>query len=171
MTPMAATNAIQIPMPRPSAGSTASGIEMMRIRTKISGERPEREHDQALRDRRGQLEARFTERDEREHGEPDEEHELAEDAGVPADHRELHADAGSGVPAHERRERKHETRDPRDALAGSPQAAGGRPGIAGRVRGAGPRRTGRYLDLEEVWCFHVAKYGDHAGRKLSEPVR
>ena len=82
-----------MPMPRPSAGSTASGIEMMRIRTKIAASAPRREHHQALRDRRRQLEARLAQDDDRDDGEPDEEDELAEDAGVPADHRELHADA------------------------------------------------------------------------------
>ena len=46
-----------MPMPRPSAGSTASGIEMMRIITKTVAEHTEAEHDEALRHRRRQLDA------------------------------------------------------------------------------------------------------------------
>ena len=54
-------------------------------------ERAERDREQALRQRRGRLDPELAE-DEHEHDrEADEEHELAEDAGVPAEHRDRDA--------------------------------------------------------------------------------
>ena len=64
----------------------------------------------------------FAQRDDREHREPDEEHELAEDPGVPADHGELDADPGAGVPVHERREREDQRGEPDDPVAGRPES-------------------------------------------------
>src|SRR5581483_3707269 len=99
--------------------------------------------------------------------EPDEEDELAEDAAVPADHGELHADAGSRVPVHERREREHERRDPRHPLARRPQTAGGGSPVSCRGRFSGRRR----IELEEVWGFYGGKYGEDFGRKPSDRSR
>ena len=152
-----------MPMPRPSAGRTASGIEMIRISTKTAASAPSARTTQALGNRRRQLEARLAQRDDRDHGEPDEEHELAENAAVPADHGQLDADARAGVPVHERREREDEPGHPGDAFAGRPQAAGRRPRVAGRR----VFRCGA-LEVEEVWRFHGRKYGQESGRRVFE---
>ena len=58
-----------MPIPRPSAGSMESGIEMTRIRTKIAASDAERQHDAGSPARRRKLEPRLAQRDEREHGE------------------------------------------------------------------------------------------------------
>src|SRR5438309_1659205 len=79
----------------------------------------------------------LAQRDGRERGEADEEDQLAEGAAVPADHGELDADAGAGVPAHERGERENEAGDPGDPLTRRPEPAGGGPDVAGGRGGAG----------------------------------
>ena len=113
-----------MPIPRPSAGRTESGIEITRIRTKIVASAPSASTTRLSGTVGGSSKPELAQRDDREHGEADEEDELAEDAGVPADHGELHADAGAGVPVHERGEREDEARDPGDALACRPEASG-----------------------------------------------
>ena len=150
-----------MPIPRPSAGSTASGIEMMRIRTKIAASAPSARTTRLSGTDGGSSNPDSRSATSARTASADEEDELAEDAGVPADHGELHADARAGVPAHERREREDEPGDPGDALAGGPEAAAARPGVA---RPGAVSRGGR-LEIEEVRGFHGAKYGQHSGRQ------
>ena len=79
-------------MPTPRlAKKKSSGTEMTRTRTKIVASAPSATVSEALRQRRGRLDPELAQ-DEHEHdGEADEEHELAEDAGVPAEHRDRDA--------------------------------------------------------------------------------
>src|SRR5262249_19730822 len=105
--------------------------------------------------------------------------ELAEDAGVPADHRDRRPFGGApGVPVHERREAEDEPGDPRHPVAGREDAL-----AATRQRLRARRRTGRSLrptralagvGLQEVGRFHRAKYGHvrklKAGQRKGELV-
>ena len=84
-----------MPIPRPSAGSTESGIEITRMSTKIVAIAPSASTSRLSGTVADSSKPDLTQRGEREHREPDEEHELAEHPGVPADHGQLHADARS----------------------------------------------------------------------------
>jgi hypothetical protein len=79
-----------------------------------------------IRNRRRQLDPQLAEDDEDDHGEPDQEHELADDARVPADHGDRGALLRAGVPPHERRENEHEPGEGGDALAHRPDPPGER---------------------------------------------
>ena len=114
-----------MPIPRPFAGSTASGIEITRISTNTAASAPSASTSRLSGIAGRQLEAQLAQRDDEQDGEADEEDELAEDAAVPADDGELDADARAGVPVHERRQCEHEPGDPGDQRAGAPQAATG----------------------------------------------
>ena len=87
--------------------------------------RAERDHDEAIRHRRGQLEAELAEDHEAEQHEPDEEDELAEGAGVPADDRDRRTFLPAlRVPVGERRDGEDERGDPGQPPAEGPEAAG-----------------------------------------------
>ena len=98
ITASAATRLIQIPIPR-CAKKKSSGIEITRTSTKIVAKRAERDRDEALGQRGRRLDPELAQHQHEHDGEADEEHELAEHAGVPAEHGDRHALALARVPA------------------------------------------------------------------------
>ena len=114
MTAIAAARLIQSPTPR-FAKKKSSGHRDHADEHEDGRERAERDGEEALRDRRRRLDAELAE-DEHEHDrEPDEEHELAQDAGVPAEHGDRHALAFARVPPGERGDGEHDPCDQRRA--------------------------------------------------------
>src|SRR5207302_4103803 len=121
-------------------------------------QRAEGNHDQALRDRRRELDPGLAEREERKNGQADEEDELAERARMPADHaeRERAARLRARVPVGERRDREHEARDQRQQLADRPEPS---PDARVELVPERPwRRRGRAR--EGLRRLHWTEYGD-----------
>ena len=116
ITPIAAASAIQMPTPRP-AKKKSSGTEMTRIRTKIVPSAPSATVSRLCGSGRGRLDPQLAQ-DEHDHdGEADEEDELPEDAGVPAEHRDRDAFAFAAVPAGEARDGEDEAGDDAEPVA------------------------------------------------------
>ena len=115
MTPIAAARLIQIPTPRP-AKKKSSGMETTRTSTKIVASEPS-----AIVTRLSGVE--LPQEHDEHRRQPDEEHELAERAGVPAEHRDRHALARARIPAGERRDGEDEPADERQAIAEAEEGA------------------------------------------------
>ena len=125
--------------------------------TRIVASDAEDDDHEALRNRRRQLDPELAQHDEHDHGEAEQEDELADHSGVPADDRDRRPLARARVPAHERREHQHETRECGDALAHRPDSAGQEqqrvaPGLAaeqgGRAGRARKAPRAQYLQSE-----------------------
>ena len=86
ITPIPATSAIQMPIPRPSFGTNSSGIEMIRIRMKIVRDRADHDDDEALRHGVRQIDAELVQHLEQHDRRTEDEDELPEHARVPAGH-------------------------------------------------------------------------------------
>ena len=116
------SKAIETVFGDPDADTTAGEEEVVRDgddadQDEDRPERAERHREQALRQGRGRLDPQLA-KDEHDHdGEADEEDELPEDAGVPAEHRDRDAFAFAAVPAGEARDGEDEAGDDAEPVA------------------------------------------------------
>ena len=85
MTPIAEARLIQNPTPRP-AKKKSSGTEITRIRTKIVASAPSATVSRLCGSVAGRFDPQLAQHEDEHDGEADEEHELPEHAGVPAEH-------------------------------------------------------------------------------------
>ena len=140
---MAATRLMKIPIPRPAVSKNVSGIEMSRMSTKIVASEPSAISTRLSGTVAGSSIPASRSASRISVGEPEEEDELAERAGVPAGDREREpVGLAARVPVGEGGDREHEPRDPGEPLA--PVAGHERPWRRARRRLLRHRRRRRH---------------------------
>ena len=143
MMPTAQRRLTQIPTPR-FAKKNVSGIEIRRTRTSTVAIEPSAIAIEALRHRGRHVDAHLAQHDEQDRGEPEEEHDLPDRPGVPADDRDGRALALARVPAGQRRDGEEEAEE-----EGQPSAEPGRRARPRRTRIAGASGVPRDPSGEE----------------------
>ena len=119
-------------MPRPRlAKKKSSGIEMMRTRTRIVAIDPIAIAIKALGHGSRHVDACLAQHDEQHGREPEDEDDLPDRAGVPADHGDRRAVPLARVPARQRRQREEQAEEERETAAESGDVTGtGKPAAA-----------------------------------------
>ena len=152
-----------MPIPRPSAGSTASGIEMIRISTKTAASAPSASTSRLSGTDGGSSNPVSRSATITTTASPTKNTSLPRtplcqpitDSFTPTPdpaYQSMNEDSARIEPG-----------DPRDSFARCPETARDRTGIAARrVAGAGA------LEVEEVRRFHGRKYGQEPGRRVFE---
>ena len=158
MIPTAHARLIQIPMPR-LAKKKLSGIEISADEDEDRRDRADADRDEALRHGRRHADADLAQDDEEHGGEPEEEHDLADRARVPADDGDRRAVALARVPAGQRREREQQPEEEREP-----------PADAGELSGTGKpharEASSRAVPSREAYDLVTTRTGSSRGRNL-----